>query len=76
MRIFYFQEILGAFIKAIEDATRRVAERNLMPMQPGDVHATWADAGLIEALVGALPRTDIRDGVKSFVDWYRGWNDR
>ena len=67
---------LGAFIEAIEAATGRTAERNLMPMQPGDVHATWADAQLIDALVGALPRTDIRDGVRSFVDWYRGWNGR
>lgn len=62
------------FIEAIEAATGRVAERNLMPMQPGDVHATWADSRLIEALVGKLPRTDIRDGVAAFVEWYRGWN--
>ena len=40
-------------------------------MQPGDVPATWADATLIEALIGALPRTDIRTGVQRFVDWYR-----
>ncbi len=76
LHICYLQEILDAFIEVIKSATGRTVERNLMPIQPGDVHATWADARLIEALVGALPRTDIRDGVKSFVDWYRGWNDR
>lgn len=65
---------LTDFIDAIETATGRKAKRNLMPMQPGDVPATWADASLIEALVGTLPRTDIKDGVASFVDWYRGWN--
>ena len=65
---------LTDFIAAIEAATGRTATRNLMPMQPGDVPATWADARLITALVGALPRTDIRDGVARFVDWYRGWN--
>ncbi|WP_136683129.1 NAD-dependent epimerase/dehydratase family protein [Falsirhodobacter xinxiangensis] len=61
------------FVEAIEDATGRRAERNLMPMQPGDVPATWADATLIDALVGKLPHTDIRDGVARFVDWYRGY---
>ncbi|WP_435257830.1 NAD-dependent epimerase/dehydratase family protein [Thioclava sp. FR2] len=65
---------LTDFIAAIEAATGREAIRNLMPMQPGDVPATWADASLIEALVGRLPRTDIRDGVAKFVEWYRGWN--
>ena len=67
---------LTDFIAAIEAATGRKAIRNLMPMQPGDVPATWADAGLIEALVGRLPRTDITEGVARFVEWYRGWNAR
>lgn len=66
---------LDDFIAAIEAATGRSARRNLLPMQPGDVPATWADARLIEALVGKLPRTDITEGVARFVDWYRGWND-
>jgi UDP-glucuronate 4-epimerase len=65
---------LENFIAAIEEAMGRKASRNLLPMQPGDVPATWADAGLIEALTGPLPRTDIREGVAKFVDWYRGWN--
>lgn len=59
------------FVKAVEEATGRIAEKRLLPMQPGDVPATWADATLIEALTGPLPRTDIRDGVRRFVDWYR-----
>lgn len=65
---------LDAFIAAIEAALGRTATRNNLPMQPGDVPATWADAGLVTALVGALPRTDISTGVARFVDWYRGWN--
>ncbi|WP_245749468.1 NAD-dependent epimerase/dehydratase family protein [Gemmobacter aquatilis] len=64
---------LMEFVAAIEAATGRVAEKRLLPMQPGDVPATWADATLIEALTGALPRTDIRDGVARFVDWYRSY---
>lgn len=59
------------FVAAIEAATGKTARKNMMPMQPGDVPATWADATLIEALIGALPRTDIRTGVQRFVDWYR-----
>jgi UDP-glucuronate 4-epimerase len=65
---------LDEFITAIEVALGRKADRNLLPMQPGDVPATWADAGLIESLTGPLPHTDIRTGVARFVDWYRGWN--
>lgn len=62
---------LMEFVAAIEAALGRKARRNLLPMQPGDVPATWADATLIEALTGPLPRTDIAEGVARFVDWYR-----
>ncbi|HEX9856811.1 MAG TPA: NAD-dependent epimerase/dehydratase family protein, partial [Paracoccaceae bacterium] len=62
---------LMAFVAAIEAALGRQAVKNFLPMQPGDVPATWADATLIEALVGPLPRTDIAEGVRRFVDWYR-----
>jgi UDP-glucuronate 4-epimerase len=61
------------FVQAIEAATGRTADKRLLPMQPGDVPATWADATLIEALTGPLPRTDIRDGVRRFVEWYRDY---
>ncbi len=59
------------FIKAIEVATGREAIQNLMPMQPGDVPATWADASLLKALTGYVPRTDVATGVAQFVAWYR-----
>lgn len=61
------------FVQAIEAALGITAQKNFLPMQPGDVPATWADAGLIEALTGPLPRTDIKDGVRRFVDWYRDY---
>jgi UDP-glucuronate 4-epimerase len=61
------------FVLAIENATGREAQKSFLPMQPGDVPATWADASLCEALIGPLPRTDIRDGVQRFVDWYRDY---
>jgi UDP-glucuronate 4-epimerase len=59
------------FIEAIEKATGTRAVRNLMPMQAGDVPATWADTSLLENLTGYRPQTDLRDGVDSFVNWYR-----
>lgn len=63
------------FVEAIEAATGRRADRRLLPMQAGDVPATWADAALLRALVGPLPQTDLREGVRRFVAWYRAQYD-
>ncbi|MHA6346773.1 NAD-dependent epimerase/dehydratase family protein [Roseivivax sp. CAU 1761] len=62
---------LTDFIDEIERATGRPARRNLMPMQPGDVPATWADAGLLQRLTGYVPQTPVSEGIPRFVDWYR-----
>lgn len=62
---------LTDFIDAIEVAVGKNAKRNLMPMQAGDVPATWADAGLLRELTGYSPKTSVKEGVKCFVDWYR-----
>ena len=61
------------FIEAIEEECGRKAVRNLMPMQKGDVHATWADASLLNELTGYRPGTDIREGIRQFVTWYRDY---
>ena len=61
------------FIDAIEDALGTEATRNYMPMQPGDVHATWADTRLLRELTGFEPSTDFREGIREFVDWYRDY---
>ena len=60
------------FIEALEEAAGRKAVRNYMPMQKGDVPATWADANLLHRLTGYRPETDFREGVRRTVDWYRG----
>lgn len=62
---------LTDFIDAIEAALGVRAERNLMPMQAGDVSATWADAELLKSLTGYQPKTGVREGVARFVEWYR-----
>lgn len=61
------------FIDAIEDCLGLKAIRNYMPMQKGDVPATWADATLLQRLTGYRPQTDFRDGIARFVEWFRGY---
>jgi UDP-glucuronate 4-epimerase len=58
------------FIDTIERCLGKAAIRNMLPMQPGDVPATWADHRLLEALTGYRPQTSVEDGVRAFVDWY------
>lgn len=64
---------LTDFISAIEQATGLRAKRNFLPMQAGDVPATWADSSLLKALTGYAPTTDLRKGVQAFVEWYRDY---
>lgn len=64
---------LMRLIEVIEEATSKKAIKNFMPMQPGDVPATYADIEDLARDVGFAPRTPIEVGVKRFVDWYRGY---
>jgi UDP-glucuronate 4-epimerase len=64
------------FIAAMEAAIGRSAAKRLLPMQDGDVPATFADTAALAAWVGFAPRTDVRDGVRRFVDWYRSYYRR
>jgi len=64
---------LMRFVTAIEAAMGREAKKELLPMQPGDVTDTAADVGLLQALVGEVPATEVEDGVRAFCDWFKGW---
>ena len=64
---------LTVFIEAIENAIGIKAKKNLLPMQAGDVPATFADIEALETAVGFRPSTPIHLGVKRFVDWYRDY---
>ncbi|MBO9714524.1 NAD-dependent epimerase [Sphingomonas sp.] len=64
---------LMEFVATIEAALGRKAEVNFMDMQPGDVPMTFADPALLKALTGYVPGTPVEDGVRAFVDWYRGF---
>ncbi|MDF1843868.1 MAG: NAD-dependent epimerase [Rubripirellula sp.] len=62
---------LSYFIEVIEKALGVTAKKNLLPMQPGDVPATYADIDALEASVGFRPSTSIETGVSRFIEWYR-----
>lgn len=61
------------FIAAIEEALGRKAQKNLLPLQDGDVPATYADVDALSAWTGFAPKTDIRTGIGRFVAWYRDY---
>ncbi|MEM9313799.1 MAG: capsular biosynthesis protein CpsI, partial [Pseudomonadota bacterium] len=61
------------FIEAIEKALGREAIKDLLPMQPGDVPATYADIDALSDYVDYRPATSIEHGIGRFVDWYRGY---
>jgi UDP-glucuronate 4-epimerase len=61
------------YIAAIEAACGTAAQKNFLPMQPGDVPATWADVSLLTTLTGARPVTPVTTGIAKFVAWYRDY---
>jgi UDP-glucuronate 4-epimerase len=66
-------ESLGRFIEIIEDACGLKAEKIFMPMQAGDVPATYANIDEINKNIGYQPTTAIEIGIPSFVQWYRSY---
>ena len=64
-------EELARFIEAIETACGRVAVREMYPMQPGDVSATYADITASTRDLGFNPATPMEQGIGRFVEWYR-----
>ncbi len=67
-------EDLLRVVALIEAAAGRPAIRELKPMQPGDVPATWADIAATTAALGWTPTTRIDAGVPAFVDWFRDYS--
>lgn len=59
------------FIETLEKCLGKKAQKNLLPIQPGDVPATYADVNDLMKEVGFKPATSIETGIKRFVDWYR-----
>ena len=67
-------EPLMKVIGLLEEACGKKAEMELLPMQPGDVHKTYADITAISRDLGYAPTTSIEAGVPAFVEWYRGYH--
>ena len=65
---------LDEFIATLERLLGRTAKRDLQPMQPGDVPATYASIDRLRALTGFAPRTPLAEGLARFVAWYREWH--
>jgi UDP-glucuronate 4-epimerase len=61
------------FIQALEEAIGKKAEKNLLPMQPGDVPDTFADVADLIAEFDYKPNMPIKEGVNAFVEWYKGY---
>ena len=62
---------LMEYVKALEEGLGKKAIIEYLPMQPGDVEATFADTGLLENYIGFKPKTKIKDGIKKFIEWYK-----
>ncbi|HEY9080986.1 NAD-dependent epimerase [Magnetovibrio sp.] len=64
---------LMRYIEVLEDNLGIKAVKNMLPMQPGDVAATWADVNDLKTTVGYEPTTTVEEGVKKFVEWYKDY---
>lgn len=62
---------LMKYIEALESALGQVAEKNMLPMQPGDVMETSADTTALYKVIGFKPQTSVEEGVARFVEWYK-----
>lgn len=61
------------FIESLEGSLGIEAKKNFMPMQPGDVYATYAETKDLFDVTGYTPKVKVQEGVQAFVDWYRNY---
>lgn len=61
------------YIEAFEEALGKTAQKELLPLQPGDMPDTYADVSDLENFFGYRPQTPFKEGVLRFVDWYRNY---
>ncbi|GAB2931505.1 NAD-dependent epimerase [Rheinheimera gaetbuli] len=62
---------LESFISTIEQALGKVAQKQYLPMQDGDVYQTYADVSSLSAVSGFTPKTALAEGIAQFVEWYK-----
>ena len=61
------------YIELMEQALGQTTEKEMLPLQPGDVEHTYADVSALHRDTGYQPKTDIKTGIERFVDWYRDY---
>jgi UDP-glucuronate 4-epimerase len=61
------------YIEVLEDCLGKKAVKNMLPMQPGDVQATYADVDELVKAIGYKPAMSVEEGMARFVDWYRAY---
>jgi UDP-glucuronate 4-epimerase len=66
---------LMEFIHTLEDLSGEIAIKEMVPPQPGDVVATYADISKAKAKLGFSPKTSLKEGLKDFVRWYLDHSD-
>jgi len=66
---------LMEFIEMLESAIGVEAEKDMKPMQPGDMKITYADISKSKEKLGFEPETDLKEGIEKFVDWYKDYYD-
>ena len=64
---------LMEYVFALEEVLGKKAIIEYLPMQPGDVEATFADTSLLESYIGFKPKTNIKNGIKKFIEWYKNY---
>jgi UDP-glucuronate 4-epimerase len=65
---------LMAYIEALELALGKTAKKNFLPLQDGDVPATYADTSELKHVTGFSPAMPVTEGVRRFVEWYRSYH--
>lgn len=66
-------EPLMRLIEVLEELTGKTVEKNMKPMQPGDVKSTFADVASLSKLTGFAPETPLRTGLERWVEWYKSY---
>jgi UDP-glucuronate 4-epimerase len=64
---------LVRFIETLEELLGKKAQKEMLPMQAGDVYETYADIDRLTEATGFRPTTALKDGLRKFVDWYRDY---
>ena len=64
-------EQLMSLVKIIEDVAGKKLMKNFVEMQPGEIEKTYADNAMLKKIIGYTPDTNLREGIASFIEWFK-----